>query len=139
MGNEVAFAQINGWISMLQNAHTIPDEAMPDVAKRVEATWKADLAAGRDPETGKDWAPRKRDGARPMKAAASHAVAKSAGTSVTLMVTGPDAIHHYGVRGAEPRHVVPTGSAVPLKIGNAIRLGLFPVWQKRVAAAAGGK
>lgn len=123
---------------MLSEAHTIAAGGMRDVAAGVEASWKAELGAGRDPETGKDWAPRKLDGARPMKAAASRAVAKVTGTSLTLIVTGPDAIHHYGVRGAEPRHVVPTGSTVPMKIGNAIRLGLMPVWKKRLAAAGGG-
>lgn len=138
MANESAFAALDRMISFVRETPTLADEAMPDVAARVGASWRADLEAGRDPDSGVPWAPRKKDGGEPMKNAASKAVLNLAGRTITLSVAGPDAIHHYGVRGAEPRHVVPTGSTIPMKIGTAIRLGLFPVWNKRLAKVGGG-
>lgn len=130
MADESGFAAVEAWIKAIREMPSLGEEAMPEIAAKVGEVWRADLAAGRDPETGAQWAPTK-DGEQPMKGAASAARLTVSGTTITLSVGNPYVFHHYGVRGAEPRHVVPTGSGVPMKLGNAVRLGIIPVWHNR--------
>ncbi len=132
MSNEAAFAQLDDWLERL---HTLPEvlpQAMPAAAAAVAGAVREDLAAGRDPGTGELWAPRKKDGERPMQGAAGALQVIVSGTTITLELGAPYTFHHFPVRGEPARHVVPTAGVIPLKMGQAIRLGILPHWRKAV-------
>lgn len=103
----------------------------PDAAAALDAELKASAAAGRSPE-GAAWAPRKTDGGRAMAGAAGHVSVVAVGRAIWVRLIGKDVLHHFGVRGAEPRHVIPAGS-MPSKLGNAIRMGFVRAWKRATA------
>lgn len=109
----------------------LPRDAAPIAARQVEATVKATAAAGTSPD-GEAWAPRKKGGGRPMTGAAGAVSAAAVGTVVLIKLVGAYVFHHFGVRGAEARPVIPRGS-MPDKLGNAVRLGFVEVWKQKVA------
>jgi len=46
-----------------------------------------------------------------------------------VVLRGAEVFHHFGVRGAPPRPIIPRGS-MPKNIGDAVRLGFVAVWKK---------
>jgi hypothetical protein len=125
--NGSAAATLDRMLGVIRGLQDFPAEAVVEIERAGTAAIRADLEAGRDPGTGKSWAVTK-DGERAMKGAAGALQVKRTGTLISWSVGEPYVFHHVGVRGAEPRHVVP--DKVSLSLGNRVRLGLMPLWRK---------
>lgn len=102
-------------------------EALTEIAREVNAELDASAAAGTTPD-GAPWAPRK-DGGRPMVNAPDAVAAAVVGDGVLVVLRGNEVFHHFGVRGAPARHVIPAG-ALPGKLGQAIQRGLVQPWRR---------
>lgn len=110
-------------------------DAMTDVAQyvapaaaEVQAQLRATASAGQTPD-GKAWAATK-DGRRAMVNAAQAITARAAGRDIVIELNGPEVFHHYGVRGAEPRQIIPTDRPGE-KLGQAIRRGVAKPFRER--------
>lgn len=110
-------------------------DAMADVAQyvapaaaEVQAQLRTTASAGQTPD-GKAWAATK-DGRRAMANAAQAITARAAGRDIVIELKGPEVFHHYGVRGAEPRQVIPT-DRIGEKLGQAIRRGAAKPFRER--------
>jgi hypothetical protein len=130
--NAGAMATVERMLEAIRELEGFPDEAVAAIERAGTAAIRADLEAGRDPGTGKAWAPTK-TGERAMKGAPAALQVKRAGTRITWSVGAPYVFHHVGVRGADPRPVVP--DKVSLSLGNRVRLGLMPLWKKKTEVA----
>lgn len=104
-------------------------DGLQEAAKQVEATIKASAAAGTTPD-GEPWAPKK-DGGRAMAGAAGAVSVSTSGSVIQVQLNGPEVFHHFGVRGAPSRQVIPRGS-MPSRIGDAVRLGFVTPWKSKV-------
>jgi hypothetical protein len=100
-------------------------------APLVEAEVKKTAAAGTSPD-GEAWAPRKKDGARPMVNAAAHVSAKAFGPTIRVFLKGADVFHHYATRGEPRRQVIPEGAALPAGIARAIATGCARAFRELV-------
>lgn len=116
-------------IATLRALPGLAKDAAPVAAKQVEAAIKATAAAGTSPD-GEPWAPRKAGGRAMANAAGAVSVSVN-GTVLLIKLTGSEVFHHFGVRGAPPRQVIPQGS-MPKELGNAVRLGFVEVWKTKV-------
>lgn len=105
-------------------------DGMQAAAAKVGEAIRATASAGVSPD-GEAWAPTK-TGDRAMKGAAGHVSVSISGTVVVIKLEGPDVFHHFGVRGAPARPVIPRGS-MPARLGDAVRLGFVEVWKSKVA------
>lgn len=134
MPNGGDFAAIDRMIQACRALARLPELAAPIVARNVEAELRASASAGRAPD-GTAWAPRKRDGGKPLANAANAISVKALGTVVLIVLTGHHVFHHFGAGGKPARRIIPQGS-IPPKLGNAIRLGFVEPFRKNVK---GGK
>ncbi|NUP05524.1 MAG: hypothetical protein HOW73_05640 [Polyangiaceae bacterium] len=97
-------AQVQAWIKAFQKLpQEVRAEKMADV---VLEDVKRTAAAGTSP-TGVAW-PEKKDGGRALANAADHLSTVVSGSTVHLVLTGPDAIHNYGTGKDPKRQVLPT-------------------------------
>lgn len=128
--NGAAMATLDRMLAAIAGLAEFPAQAVVEIERAGTAAIRADLQAGRDPGTGKAWALTK-DGEKAMKGAAGALQARRSGMRITWQLGEPYVFHHVGVRGAEPRHVVP--DKVSLSLGNRVRLGLMPLWKKATA------
>lgn len=132
MANEAAFRELDSMIETIRELPNLAPKMAPAAAQAIGDAVRADLAAGRDPGTGEAWAPTK-DGGKPMKGAAGALQVTVAGSKVTLTMGPPYVFHHFGVRGAEARRVLPV--RMPVKLGDAVRLGLVRPWRGSLKGA----
>lgn len=130
MANEGAFAVLDNMITTIREMPQMAPKLAPAAAQAIGEAIRADLAAGRDPGNGVPWEPRKEDGGKPMRGAAGALQISLQGTKIVAEVGAPYVFHHYGVRGATARHVVP--DRMTIKIGNAVRLGIVKPWRDLV-------
>jgi hypothetical protein len=125
MDGELALERM---IAKVRAAGQLGTDGLPDAAAEVQTELRASAAAGQSPD-GKAWAPRKADGGRAMAGAAGKITVAAIGRAIWIRLTGPEVNHHFGVRGAEPRNVIPAGG-LPAKLGNAVRLGFAAAWER---------
>jgi hypothetical protein len=93
--------------------------AAPDVAIACERVTRNSIAAGTDPD-GRPWAPRKKDGAKPLTHADKALTVGSTGALVILTLRGPEALHHLGrAKGGTKRAIIPTDD-IPQPMAAAI-------------------
>lgn len=104
-------------------------DGMQAAARTVEGAVRGTAAAGTSPE-GEPWAATKKGG-RAMAHAAAAVSVVVVGTVLLLKLAGAEVFHHFGVRGAPARPVIPRGS-MPDRLGNAVRLGFVEVWKTKV-------
>ena len=130
MASSADFASLDQMIEKLRSLDTFVPEAMPSVAKSVEAQIKRTVNAGQAPD-GTPW-PDKKDGGKALKNASSAITTRVVGTSIVVELKGVEVFHHFGA-GVPKRQIIPQG-AMPEKLGNAIRLGLVDPWKKKVGA-----
>jgi hypothetical protein len=124
-------AALQSIIGRIRAAAAIGRSATTEIAREVNAELKESAAAGTTPD-GTPWAPRK-DGGRAMANAADAVAAAAVGEGEVLVVLrGAEVFHHFGVRGAEPRSVIPTGGNLPATLGEAVRRGAATVWKREV-------
>lgn len=106
----------------------------PDVGERVAAAAaplvdhavKRTAAAGETP-LGKSWKPKK-DGGRPLVAAAAAIATRALERLVVVTLSGPTVWHHKGARGMPRRQVIPDGASVPRAVYVAALEGARRVW-----------
>ena len=88
-------------------------------ARGIDKALRKTLAAGQTPE-GKAWAPRKKDGGRAYKGAASKLEVKASGSLVIATIDGGEAYGHYGA-GVPERQMLPdAGAAIPESVSSAL-------------------
>lgn len=93
--------------------------AAPAVAEAVDASVRADLAAGRSPE-GEAWAPRKQDGGRRLPNAAANAiVTRAIGTTIVQKTAGHYWAHNRGTSHVPRSGIIP--QRITPKLADAIR------------------
>lgn len=113
----------------LQALASLGVDAAPLAAQSALAQVQASAAAGTSPD-GSVWAPT-RTGRRAMPNAASRLSVSMIGNVILLKLIGNEVFHHFGVRGAGPRNVLPTGS-MPSNLGAAVRRGVVDMWNRKV-------
>lgn len=124
------FTQISKMMGRLDLLIGMPSECVAEVAKVVEAELNATVGAGEAPD-GTKWAPRKEDGKRALKDAASKIRVGAVGNVVIVrMVDRPTVLHHFGnSRGRVQRQVIPI-DGVPPRMKAAINKAIAKVGRK---------
>lgn len=84
----------------------------------VDAALKKTAKAGTTPD-GQPWQVKK-DGGRPLKNAASKISTEASGNLVIATLTGPEAFHHRGARGAPVRQILPDSGTIPEGVRKAL-------------------
>lgn len=107
MSNGGGFAALDAHIARIRDLPGALERAAPALASDLQVEIRKDLAAGRSPD-GETWAPRKDDGGRAYAGAAGAVSVASSGTLIVATLSGPELYGHRGVRGAEPRRMLPT-------------------------------
>lgn len=105
-----------------------PEQYLPPAAQEVKAHISKTIAAGTSP-SGKAWEPRKKDGGKPLQNAAAAVDVRVAGDTIIVELTGPEVFHHYGVRGAKPRNIIPV--EIDETLGSAIHRGVAKPFKER--------
>jgi hypothetical protein len=106
--------------SVLDQLEDVESWALSPAAKAVQTHLTGTAKAHTTPE-GKPWAPTTK-GAPALNNAASEISVRLAGQTIIVELKGNSTWWHYGVRGIEPRQVIPV-DIVGEKLGNAIRRG----------------
>lgn len=130
-GNHAGVAAVDEMIARLRGFPDAIRAEAPAIAKRVQAAVEEDIAAGRAP-TGTPWKPKK-GGGRALVHAAKALTVKAIGTVILLTLEGPEVFHNFGTHKVPARPILPSSSSVPLKLGQAIRLGVVEAFRKKVA------
>lgn len=100
-------ANLQDWIRRLNAIATLPERAAPEIAKAIDASLRANIAAGTDPD-GNAWQPTK-TGQQPLRNAGRALTVTTLGTRIIARLTGPEALHHLGkARGHAVRRILPT-------------------------------
>ena len=123
-----SLAPIENVLDQLEN---VQEWALPPAAQEVEKHLKDTARAHTTPE-GKPWAPTK-EGAPALNNAANEITVRVAGQTIIVELKGNSTWWHYGVRGVDPRQVIPV-DVIGEKLGNAIRRGVVAPFRKVVAA-----
>lgn len=124
------YSTIQKWIDGLRQFSGDVRASAPALAEAIKVECVKAVSSGHSPD-GEPFAPRKKDGGVPLRNAGAAITASTSGTVAIVQVTGPEALHHYGVNGAPPRHVVPVDD-VPLTAAEAFRAGLIESFKKRL-------
>ena len=132
--NAAGFRALDDMIARLRAVPQMADAAAPELAEAVKGEIDAQIAAGVDPQ-GKAWTPT-REGNRPLVNAAKAVTSKALGTVILITLGSPEVFHHFGAQGKPVRQVIPQEGGLPMKLGNAIRLGIVNVWNRTVAQGA---
>jgi hypothetical protein len=122
-------AALERMIVTLRALPGLAKDAAPEAARKAEAAIKATASAGTSPD-GVAWAPTKK-GQRAMPNAAGAVSTAVTSTVILIKLAGAEVFHHFGVRGAPARPIIPQGS-MPAELGNAVRLGFVEIWKKLV-------
>lgn len=97
-------ATVDRWIADIER---LPQELKPEAfAQIAETEVKRTAAVGTTPD-GVPW-PERKDGGRALANAADKITSVVSGQSVSLVLTGPDAIHNDGTSKDPVRRVLPT-------------------------------
>ena len=123
--------QVDGLIAIMQAIQ----EAGPEFARAggdAALAWnRAELAAGRDPNTGQAWAPTQA-GTPPLRNAPAALSVRMVGTTALLVLSGHHIFHHFKTGYNPERRQIPQGR-LPKRMGEAIRLGLIPPFEAKTA------
>ena len=107
--------------------------AVPEVARILDTTIRANISAGTDPD-GVPWQ-KTAAGATPLRNAGKALTTKVLGTVVLARITGPEALHHLGqAAGKIRRQILPT-KRIPTTMTEAIKKAISVVYLK----IAGGR
>lgn len=111
--------QLDAMIASIRKIPELGRTAAPDVARVVRAELERTIAAGTTPN-GEQWKPTK-EGARPLQNAANALHVAAVGSTVYVLLTGPEARHHLGrARGGIAREILPTSRKLPPPMAAAI-------------------
>ena len=103
---------------------------LPPAAQAVQTHLVGTAKAHTTPD-GKPWLATTK-GAPALNNAASEIAVRVAGSTIVIELKGNSVWWHYGVRGVEPRQVIPV-DVVGEKLGNAIRRGVVAPFRKAAA------
>ncbi len=116
--NATGFAALDAHIARLRSLPGIAGRAAPDVAESLLEVASEDIAAGKSPD-GSQLQPTK-EGAQPLRNAASALHVGAIGSTIIMRLTGPEARHHRGIaRGGVIRQLIPT-TKIPAQYAKAI-------------------
>lgn len=130
--NAAGFRALDEMIASIRAIPGLGAREAPGIARDVYASLQQTASAGQSPY-GEAWAPGKKSGARVMVDAAKAITVQAIGSTIRIILSGPEVFHHFGASGKPPRPVIPTG-ILPLSLGNAIRLGIVKGWDRTVAS-----
>lgn len=132
MDGDAALADM---IARVRSLGGMPEDVARAAAPLVQEAARSTVRAGTTP-TGKPW-PRKKDGGQPLQNAAAALTAEPSGTTVTLVLTGPEVFHHYGVGKSTPRRqqIPDPGDPLPPRLAEALARGAEQVFRERTRAA----
>lgn len=119
--------------SALDQLEDVEQWALPPAAQEVEKHLKSTANAHTTPE-GKPWLMTV-EGLPALNNAANEITVRVAGQTIIVQLEGNSTWWHYGVRGVEPRQVIPV-DIIGEKLGNAIRRGFVTAF---VAVTQAGK
>jgi hypothetical protein len=101
---------------------------LPAAADAVREYLRATTSAGTSP-SGKPWAPRKKDGGKPLQNAFAAIDVRAVGKDVIVELEGEEVFHQYGAGAAPVREIIP--KEVDEKLGNAIARGVVKPFKER--------
>jgi hypothetical protein len=120
MAPRTGSAELQGMLDVLKTIPEIARKSAPDVADVVRDYLKGTASAGTSP-IGQPWLPRKADGKRALADAADAIRVGAVGTSIVVILSGPEALHHRGgAKGGVRRQIIPTTALVPPKMARQI-------------------
>ena len=127
-----AVTQIDNLLRKLDGLKSLGLRAVPVIARVMEAHLRRTIKAGTDPY-GTPWAPRKRDGGRPLQHADQTLKVTGHGRHVIVEIHGIDARHHKGaVKGRVKRPVIFNQKELPPALVEDIRAVLIEEFKKTV-------
>lgn len=119
--------------SVLDQLEDVESWALPPAAEAVKTHLTGTAKAHTTPE-GKPWLPTIK-GLPALNNAANEITVRLAGQTIIVELKGNSVWWHYGVKGVEPRQVIPV-DVIGEKLGNAIRRGFVAPF---VAVTKAGK
>ena len=119
--------------SVLDELENVEQWALPPAAEAVKTHLMGTAKAHTTPE-GKPWLMTV-EGLPALNNAANEITVRVAGQTIIVQLEGNSTWWHYGVRGVEPRQVIPV-DIIGEKLGNAIRRGFVTAF---VAVTQAGK
>jgi len=123
---------INKMIAELRAIPGAIKAAAPDLAEDMRRSLAATANAGTAPD-GSAWKPKK-DGGRALVNAGSKIVVTAIGTVLVAVISGPEAIHHYGTKKDPQRQILPSGGSLPDTLAQAFRAGVAKPFRKVMGA-----
>ena len=123
-------------IADFRKLETLDAEIATQAAPRLEAIVKKTAAAGMTPD-GQPWKPRKKDGGRPLEHAEERIRSEVNGSTIVLVVGGPEYWHQKAKPGASlpQRKVIPSaGDPLP----DSLRTELDAVTSETIAKVMRG-
>lgn len=121
--------QIDGLQAVLADIAAAGPEMAAAGTNGALAWVRTEVEAGRDPNTGQAWDPTKR-GTRPLQNAAGALSARMVGTTGLLILGGHYVWHFFG-SGYLPKRRANLQGRLPERAGDAIRLGMLPVFEAK--------
>jgi hypothetical protein len=115
---------------MIASLRKLPGEIkayVPELGKTMQKTLAASADAGTAPD-GTPWK-RKKDGGRALVNAGAKIVVTALGSVLVAVISGADAIHHYGTKKDPRRQILPVGD-MPDTLASAFRAGLAKPFRK---------
>ncbi len=119
--------------NVLDQLEDVESWALPPAAEAVKTHLAGTAKAHTTPE-GKPWLPTVK-GLPALNNAANEITVRLAGKTIIVQLEGNSTWWHYGVKGVEPRQVIPV-DVIGEKLGNAIRRGFVAPF---VAVTKAGK
>jgi hypothetical protein len=121
-------SELDALITKLRRSKQWIESAAPAAAEAVSAELKATASAGTTPD-GTPWAPRKKDGGKPLAGAAGAIESRAVGSVILTRITDKvHALHNVGnAAGRVRREIIPR--AMPARIAAAIRKSLLASWE----------
>ncbi len=126
----MSLAALDDMISTLRGLADLPKEAAEIAAPLVQEAILGTVRAGQDPN-GTPWTPKK-DGAQPLKNAATHIETRAVGTVVRTTLTGVDVFHHLGGKRNPKRQILPDPGSLPKPVEEALRKAAQKAFDKGV-------
>lgn len=121
--------QVDRIIEMMQILTESGPEFVQAGTNAALAWVQTEVAAGRDPNTGEQFLPTQK-GTRPLKNAPAALSARIVGTTGLLVLSG-HYIWHFFAAGYLPRRRALLQGRLPARAGDAMRLGMIPVFEAK--------
>lgn len=119
---------------MIDNLRKLPNlyqDAQPELVSIVRAQLTATTSAGEAPD-GTAWAPLKKTGGKALANAAAALTVHAVGTAIVAVVSGINALQHYGTGRIPARPQLPKGS-LPDTLAAAFKAGLVKRFQQTMS------